>query len=116
MDKITFSGTFNMLDYIISHKVLLFRSLHLNENNKNIDIIFEGVFYLELPTRIHGFQIYEADVNTFTEISNKHNEIIRPEFGKKIFSIQSDNKQYYIGCVRVMVKENTLDPLESSIR
>jgi hypothetical protein len=105
-----------MFDFSISHKVLLFRNEEPERENINIDIIFEGVFYLDIPTRLEGLSILEADDQEISNILAKYNDKFYPEFGEKIFVIKSDSNKYFIGCVRYLIKENSLPGLTSSIK
>ncbi|NOT52445.1 MAG: hypothetical protein HOP10_14340 [Chitinophagaceae bacterium] len=86
-----------------------------NKGSGNIDLIFEGVFFIEVPTRIHDILLYEADKIQIEEVIKKYNDVFYPQFNK-IYVINSDNKNYFIGCVRYLVQENSLFPLVSSIR
>ena len=116
MEKKYLIGDYNLLDYNISHKVLLFRNKIDSESNQNVDLIFEAVFYLEVPTRLRNIVLFQADENTINVLLNKFNEKFYPEFGQTVFVIESENKQYFIGCNRYLIQENALDHLTSSIR
>ena len=116
MERKRFIEEFNLLDYNISHKVLLYRGQIKKEIKQNIDLIFEGVFYIEVPTRLHGLILYEADEILKEEILKKISEKFYPELGQTFFVIESDNKRYIIGCNRFLIQENSLIYLESSIK
>ncbi len=116
MEGKRFIEEFNLLDYNTSHKVLLYRGQIEKEIKQNIDLVFEGVFYIEAPTRLQGLILYEADEIFKKEILKKINGEIYPEFGQTFFVIESDNKRYIIGCNRFLIQENSLIYLESSIK
>jgi hypothetical protein len=116
MEKKQFKGEFNVLDYNISHKVLLLRRHDLSLPMENLDLIFESVFYMEIITRLNDIIIYQADIKTTDELQKRFSRIFYPQFGQVFYILESEGGKFIIGCGRYLVKENSLDYLESSIR
>ena len=115
METFKLEGTFNALDYNISHKVLLFRNFDDSEKG-NIDLIFELVFYLQIPTRISDFILYEADEITKKTLQEEAFYGAPLQDPQTYFVIESGERKYYIGCWRFIIKKNRLLSLESSIK
>lgn len=104
MESLIFHEIFNMAGYNISHKVLLLRNEDPERVKSNIDIIFEGVFYLEIPTRLNGIAISDGGARENAYVLNKFNGKIYPEYGQRVFVIKSEGFEYLIGCVRYLIK------------
>jgi len=116
MEKKQFLGEFSLLDYNISHKVLLFRKSSNTEENQNIDLVFEGTFYLEVPTKLKNIIVYQADEETTNKVIKRYGGMFYPEYSQVIFVIESGTALYYIGCIRLLITENSLNLLTSSIK
>lgn len=116
MEKVNLQGFFNLLDYNITHSRVLFRCSQTYESKGyNTDLIFESVFFMEIPSHFQDVRIYEADEPTFNYIQDKCISEIYKEQHDNIFVLESCGKKYYIGCWRFLINETSLLPLESSI-
>jgi hypothetical protein len=90
---------FRIWSYTVSHNILIIRSpLSYKDADNfnpllsyNIDIEFIGVTYLDIPTRLNGFEIKEAEKNIPDKILDQFNLT-----GGRIFEIISETKRYYI--------------------
>lgn len=106
-----------MLDYNISHKVLLFRKNDSYQfSQPNVDLIFESVFYMELPTSLENICIYEASNTLVQEVELKFGQTIYQHLGYKVYVIECNQNAYYVGCSRYILKENRLPYTQSSIK
>lgn len=116
MDENLLEGRFVFFDYNISHKLLLLRNNDSHEfSGPNIDLIFESVFYLEIPTSLQDILIYEASDDDVGRIEKRIGQKIDKEFGFKIYSIESNQGRFYIGCSRFIIEKNNLPFMKSSI-
>lgn len=112
-----FFGNYSILDYNVSHRVLLLRGRLPDSKSIHSDIIFEGVFYIEMPTQLEGFVLYMADdMITSQVISTRYNYPFYPQFNQAIYVLESEGKKYFVGCVRVLIKESNMNYMESSIK
>ena len=101
------SAYFRFLDYHVSHKQLLIRGEDAIEND-NIDLAFEGTFFLSCPTTFNGIKIYLLDHD-----SSKEKGL--PVSVVKNFLIESENNQYFIQAGALRIFRNSLPLVESSI-
>lgn len=116
MDMNLLYGRFVFLDYNISHKLLLLRNNDSHEYSEpNTDLIFESVFYIDLPTSLQDIRILEASDEEVERIEKKIGQTIHKEFGLKVYSIESSQSRFYVGCSRFIIKKNNLPFIESSI-
>lgn len=90
---------FRMWDYCVSHDQCLIRSSGEGLNSPNIDVIFYGVSYLEIPSLFDGIKITHCPI----------------EKGGLEFVIESAGKSYYIHAVYCKVFENELKRLDTSL-
>lgn len=116
MIKQEFTGLFRFLDYRMSHKLLLIRGSEIiNEENINIDLIFDGVFYIEAPETFEDLTVYDApDDIKITEVRDRISYQVNVPY-EKIFILESGSNKYYIGARKLTTKKNKLPPLESSL-
>ena len=105
---------FVILDYFMSHGQLLLRS-GIDKNNKtNLDIIFFGVSYIQLPTSFLGITIKKS-----------YKQHIIPEYesiklflsydGSFLFEIECKSELFYVGASNFIVYENDLRFNETSL-
>lgn len=105
---------FTVFDFIISHGQLLLRAGKGEDNSKNIDIIFWGVRYIQLPTSLSGIAI---------KIVNDHKRRIAYDFVNAIlgndtnhlFEIESINEEFYVIASHFEVYKNDLEFNETSL-
>lgn len=102
------SARFRFLDYHISHTQLLIRGAHAIDG-QNLDIIFEGVDFLNCPTAFTGIKLYLLD----NDSSAAKKLTLKPFI--KNFLIESEKNEYFIQAGVLRIFKNTLSPLETSI-
>ncbi|GAA4055566.1 hypothetical protein GCM10022409_48520 [Hymenobacter glaciei] len=104
---------FNLVDASVSHSELLLRSDKIgNEDGFNIDIIFSGVEYLQMPSLLNGLSIYRDSEKKFGY------KKVDWMLGKKlasVFNIKSGGDDYYIVAFDFIVFQNKLAFGESSL-
>lgn len=105
---------FHIWDYSVSHSQLLIRSARdeRDDSSDNIDLIFSAVFYVELPTRLYGLAIENADSRDFQHVSKLMMDQNR---GDRLFCVLTGECRYHIGARHFKVFTNRLHPAESSL-
>ncbi|WP_440135274.1 hypothetical protein [Chitinophaga sancti] len=117
MQDIIFSSDkhFTMHDFHISHSQLLIRAAEDTGNGfRNVDIIFMGVHYVQLPPSFAGLTIQES--------SFEESNILYPSVKKflsypssHLFEVITEDTSYYVAAGICMVYENELSLNESSV-
>lgn len=104
---------FNLVDAFVSHSELLLRSDKIgNDGGFNIDIIFGGVEYLQIPSWFEGISIHWDKEKRFGY--KKIDAMIDKEF-VNVFNIKSGEADYYIVAFNFIVFKNKLAFGESSL-
>lgn len=102
-------GHYKLIAYSPTHNQFLFRStregLSINYNN---DVLFEGVVLLKLQMGASFYSIRLEEDNKKLEPHNLPSDC-------KLIRLESELHTSYIICRRVLIQENNLLPLESSI-
>jgi len=115
MENMKLKGTFKILDYSISHQLLLIRASHrVDDTLFNTDLLFENVFFLELAESFKDPIIQKAKEHEVEYVRKKCDYNISLQHSN-VFVIKCGEFKYYIGGRKFKVSENTLLPLESSI-
>jgi hypothetical protein len=114
MEKEVFKSEryFTLFDFLISHGQLLLRASKDDDYNKNIDIIFYDVKFLQLATHLKGVSIKQLTNNN---ISNDSIKSIISKKDNSVFEIKSNNELYYITAAFIKVFENDLEFNETSL-
>lgn len=116
MENVVFQSNlfFDVLDYSISHKVLLLRGTDIIESNgeyishTNIDLLFGSTQYIQMPTWFEdGIKIIKGVVDI--EVNG------RILLAKEYFELHNKDNIYYIESYGMEILENSLDTAESSI-
>lgn len=103
--------TFKLWDYNVSHNQMLLRSPKTSTLPTNIDIVFVGVEYLELPTKIEGLTLVQPDA------ADRQRVVALGELahGSEIFAIQARDCRHLVVAAAMRIYENDLDIFESSL-
>lgn len=106
--------TFKIWDASPSFTRILLRSPKNNVENicENIDIIFWGVCYLNIPFTFRGIQIEHANA---AEVKQIMPFIGRELINEQIFVLIAEDRRYYIAAINYTVQENILDIFETSL-
>lgn len=108
-------GLFNVFDYRLSLKLLLLRATEVvNEEPINTDILFQTVFFIEIPNQFDNIRIERGNDSDFNYVQDKCWFTLQKEFNN-IFVLHTAGKRYYIGAANYQVNINNMIPLSSSI-
>jgi hypothetical protein len=114
-DKIFSSDRpFRVWDYLVSHDQLLLRSAKIKGFERNIDVIFFGVSYIQLHTVLSGVTISKIDPPDEEVAYESIKKYLKHE-GNKLFQVASANERYLIVAAFVRVFENALEFDETSL-
>jgi hypothetical protein len=109
------NSEYRLLDYNISHRQLLIRSLRNRERPYNIDIIFKGVKYLIVSDSFNGIEITNTLNLSETQFHFISKHIRNEDLYNNFILKTMDGKKYFINAITFNVFKNKLDILESSI-
>ena len=108
---------FTVIDFSLSHRILLLRSsegvlVDDKINITNLDVAFLFTSYMEICPNLEGLNIKVASSEEKELLSQK----LTIEEGKNIFVIESNEKsKYYIVCGALHIYKNNLPSDETSI-
>lgn len=108
-------GMYNVLDFRLSHKLLLIRKSDIVKGKAiNNDILFQTVFYIEMPTRFEDMTLILGTSEDEKYLKDKLGSALSLNF-QKVYVIQNDVTKYYVVASDVQLTENELPPLESGL-
>jgi hypothetical protein len=105
---------FTVFDFILSHGQLLLRASKDDDNNKNIDIAFFGVRYIQLFTSLFGVSIRLVDLNKDIVNYDSVSSFLNGD-GNHLFEIVTKSEKFYIAASHFKVYENELEFHETSL-
>jgi hypothetical protein len=83
-------------------------------HNKNIDLIFGGVLYIELPSMLFGIHVTRPCDKISVELEKKHTTYQSANYdGEFVYSIESRNTRFNVVASALWIHINTLP--ESSL-
>ena len=89
-----------------SHSSLLIRAVKA-EQGQNIDLMFSGVFYMQIPNSFHGL---ELDTVTLKEISYLQAQCQEEDADRTAFHVLcSKERRYYVGASHLRIERNRLE-------
>jgi hypothetical protein len=95
--------------YRMSHGELLVRSPRDAENEENVDLIFVGVEYVDLPRQLPGVKV---DVPTADEVKWLGSRVGRPVEASKVTVLETQGRRHLVLASFFKVETNKLDLLE----
>ncbi|VTR99020.1 hypothetical protein [Tuwongella immobilis] len=104
--------SFKLWNYNVSHKQLLLRSPQSEDCPDNIDVIFWGVEFIQIPSLLVGIELRQAssaDLQAATD--SGHNDSL----GVIVVRIDSGSDHFFVACAGYKVLRNCLDLFESSL-
>jgi|SRR5579859_2904423 len=114
MDSFASARHFRVWDFHVSHSHLLIRSARNEDDSssENLDLIFKGVFYLEIADMFNGLELAHP---TDTELHHLETRcgVIQTDT-ERFYALISNNRRYYIGAIALTVDRNTLPWNESN--
>lgn len=102
---------FQMWQYSVSMKRLLLRSTKSDSNASRVDVLFQNVKAMRLPTQLHGLVVAEADAEASAQISRDTGCL--PDGETVIFSVRSPAYDGYVVasvCVQAEDESEYFDP------
>lgn len=103
---------FKVWEYRVSHAQLLLRSPKSEAHPRNLDVIFVGVEYLDLPTRLEGIEILPGDADDVRDAQRGHGKPVGREC---VFALSSTGRRHIVVATSVRELANDLDLFESSL-
>ena len=115
--KKAFKGYFQVMDFSLTHKMLLIRKTDIvDEEPYNTDISFAGVFYIEITTVYDDLHISFGNEEDVKDISSRCDEDYIGDISTtNIFILESNGKRYRVGAAQMDIQNNTLYPPETSL-
>jgi hypothetical protein len=102
---VSFARRFQVWAYGVSHAQLLLRSNKSDGALTRIDVLFEGVGALEIPTYFQGLTIAEASWEEAPSLGVQLGSTTAT--GKKLFAIQGENFSGYLAASAVFWHEDS---------
>jgi hypothetical protein len=107
-----FERSFQVWEYWVTHAQLLVRSPGDIYYPRNIDIVFRGVWYMELPTIMPDLEL----VAPLPEEQRRATEIVgRPIPIEEVFVLVSGGCRYLVVALGMRVEENDMPFMKSSL-
>lgn len=106
------SRKFRLWEFRVSHDQLLIRSVRSQQHPRNVDIIFEGVDYIELPTKPGDIAI---DKPTREDVLHVHTSFRDDIDEKDIYVIVAQGRRFFVVAAGMRTIENELEFYESSL-
>lgn len=104
--------TFRLWEYRVSHDQLLLRSPLSKTFSTNLDVIFAGIRYLEMPTFWHSLSITEGTPEEMQDICQRLKRNMPHE---RIYILSSGETRFKVVAVSMKIFENELDIFQSSL-
>lgn len=104
---------FQTWEFKVSHGQLLIRSPKDANHSTNIDLMFSGVEYMDLPRHLGQLEVQQPDE---TDVSFIGERLAKQGSSDSIFVLTSDNRRYRVVAAALTVSENELDIFESPFR
>jgi hypothetical protein len=106
-----FNGlVFQLWEYRVSHGQMLVRSPKSPTQQTNVDIVFVGVEYVDLPRYLRELEIEEP---TEADIAFAEDRLGKPVDAKAITVLRAKGKHHIVVAAAVKVTESDMDIFES---
>lgn len=110
--SIKMTRAFRLWDYNVSHNQLLFRSPKGTDSKENVDIVFWGVEYLDVPTTFKEVDIVPGTLRDAEKVSMLIGKPIGPG---DVYRLVSSEHIFLVAAAGYKVLSNDLDLFESSL-
>lgn len=104
--------SFRVWEFRVSHDQLLLRSARSQQHAQNLDVIFAGVDYLELPTKLGEIEITRP---TAEDLRRLHAAFREDVAERDVHVIVSGGRRFIVVAAGMKVTLNDLDIFESSL-
>ena len=111
-----YSGKFVLLDYHRSHSRLALRLASIHDGQCiNLDIIFNGVHYSELPDTLSDAHIFNGNKEDWVYVNDRYNEAVTEGSLSRLFKIVSGNKSFFILSFFIQLQVSLVSPEVSTM-
>ncbi len=94
--------TFSLWDTLVTSHQILLRSY---QDRDNIDLIFNGVFYLELPHTLKGVRLCRPNASEEKRLIKRSQHT--PQHPEKFYVLVSGGHRYYLGAKSLVIEHNS---------
>lgn len=101
---------FQLWEYMVSHGSLLLRSPKDLSHSMNIDLVFAGVEFVQLPRHLQGVELEEGTVEDCDAASKLASRPV-----DRVFILSSGGKRYMIAAAACKVEESERDIFDSPL-
>ena len=109
--KAAFPGrSFQLWEYKVSHGMMLVRSPKSAEAPSNIDVMFAGVEYADVPRYFSELRIEEPDP---ADLSFARKKLGKQETAATVTVLECEGRRYVVVASGIKVVENDMDIFES---
>ncbi len=106
------SRRFQLWEYRVSHGALLIRSPKGPQEDTNIDVVFDGVEYIDCPRMLRGLLLMEGSAEEMRELEGAFGEIRAAD---RLIVLVSGGVRHYVVASSCRVDENDWDIFESPL-
>lgn len=103
---------FKVWDFHITHSRLLLRSPRDKQHEQNIDVIFYGVAYIEMPTLLNGIELEQP---TKADLEKMESVLGREVPQDEVHVLSSQGGRFVLVAISKKITANDLDIFESSL-
>lgn len=96
---------FKIWDYRVSHGSLLIRSPKGTGISRNVDLVFVGVDYMALPSRLHGAMLSFGTVEDRMTVT----ALIGDSYAGQVYVLVSEECRHFVVAAACQVDENDKD-------
>ena len=104
------SRMFQTWEFKVSHGQLLIRSPKDANHSTNVDLIFSGVEYVDLPRHLGQLEVQHPDEADISFIGER---LAKQGSSNSIFVLTSDSRRYHVVAAALTISENELDIFDS---
>jgi hypothetical protein len=106
---------FRLWHFAVSHSQLLIRSVRGEGDpaSKNLDLIFTGVYYMELVEVFAGLEIEKPTDDELLRLQVRSG--FKQDTGHKLYVLSSGGYRRYVGAASLRIQENDLAPMQTSL-
>ena len=109
--KTNFAGrSFQFWQYRVSHGELLVRSPRDAAHPRNVDLMFVGVEYVDLPRYLPDL---EVDDPNDEDLARAQERLGKPVERKSVVVLKTEGRHYVVVAVAVMAVESDMDIFDS---
>lgn len=104
--------TFRVWEFRVSHDQLLLRSPRTAQHSQNLDIIFAGVDYLDLPTKLGEIELTHPAADDLRRVHAAYREDVAE---RDVHVIVSGGRRFVVVAAGMKIIESDMDIFESSL-